>query len=601
MGKQTIQADTVAEAYLAVLADRGVDYLFGNAGTDFASIIEALSKAALEGGQAPIPVMVPHENLAVAMAHGYYMVSGRPRAVMFHVNVGTANGICGVMNAARENIPILFTSGRTPINETDVRGARSVYIHWGQEMFDQAGMLREMVKWDYELRGTEQLETVVDRAINIAMSEPRGPIYLSLPREVLAQVPTGSAASENGSAAGENGSAAGEFEYESPSRRQPAAPPAPDASAVARAAEWLAAAEKPVIVTASVGRDKAAVRALADLADRFALPVVSYRPRYLCLPTDHAMHLGYESAPFLADADAVLVLDCDVPWIPSLHNVNPGAKIIHAGVDPLFANYPVRGFTCDLAITGAARLVLTALDGALSEHEDGIAGRVSERRARINRIRDGQRAQWRQAREEASGVDPPGAAWIAHCLNQAKGADDIVVCETLLPLAQMDFTRPGTYFGTSPAGGLGWGLGAALGAKLAAPERRVFSVVGDGAYMFGGPTPAHYVSAAMELPVVTVIINNSMWGAVRKATLGLHPDGAAARINRAPLTYFEPTPDYEKIVGASGGYGETVENADDLPAALERAIRVVEEEKRQAVLNVTASYDDVQALADAKR
>ena len=587
MGRRTIQVDSVAEAYLTLLADRGVEYLFGNAGTDFASIIEALSKAALEGGQAPTPVTVPHENLAVAMAHGYYMVSGRPQAVMFHVNVGTANGICGVMNAARENVPILFTSGRTPLNETDVRGARSVFIHWGQEMFDQAGMLREMVKWDYELRGAEQLETVVDRAINIAMSEPRGPIYLSLPREVLAAVP--------------NGPAAGEFGYESPSRRQPAAPPAPEASAVARAAEWLAAAEKPLIVTSSVGRDEAAVRALADLADRFALPVVSYRPRYLCLPTDHPMHVGYESRPFLADADAVLVLDCDVPWIPSLHNVNPGAKIIHAGVDPLFANYPVRGFTCDLAITGAARLVLTALDGALSGHEDGIAGRVAERRARIADIREGQRAQWRQAREEAGGVDPPGAAWIAHCLNQAKGKDDIVVSETLLPLAHMDFTEPGTYFGTSPAGGLGWGLGAALGAKLAAPERRVFSVVGDGAYMFGGPTPAHYVSAAMDLPVVTVIINNSMWGAVRKATLGLHPDGAAARINRAPLTYFEPTPDYEKIVGASGGYGEKVENAGDLPAALERAIRVVEEEKRQAVLNVVASYDDSQALADAKR
>ena len=595
MGQRKIQVDSVAEAYLTLLADRGVDYLFGNAGTDFAAIIEALSKAALEGGQAPTPVTVPHENLAVAMAHGYYMVSGRPQAVMFHVNVGTANGICGVMNAARENVPILFTSGRTPLNETDVRGARSVFIHWSQEMFDQAGMLREMVKWDYELRGPEQLETVVDRALNIAMSEPRGPIYLSLPREVLAEVPGGAKAADN------DGPKAGEFSYESPSRRQPAAPPAPDAAAVAQAAEWLAAAEKPVIVTASVGRDEAAVRALADLAERFALPVVSYRPRYVCLPTDHPMHLGYESQPFLADADAVLVLDCDVPWIPSLHKVNPDAKIIHAGVDPLFASYPVRGFTCDLAITGAARLVLSALDGALSGLEDGIAGRVAERRARIAEIREGQRGQWRQTRESASGANPPGAAWIAHCLNQAKGKDDIVVCETQLPLTQMDFTEPGCYFGTSPAGGLGWGLGAALGAKLAAPERRVFSVVGDGAYMFGGPTPAHYVSAAMELPLVTVIINNSMWGAVRKATLGLHPDGAAARINRAPLTYFEPTPDYEKIVEASGGYGEKVETAGDFPAALERAIRVVEEEKRQAVLNVVASYDDSQALAEAKR
>ena len=189
MGQRTTKSESVGEAYLALLADRGIDYLFGNSGTDFPSIIEALAKAAGDKTKAPIPVTVPHENLAVAMAHGYYAITGRPQAVMFHVNVGTANGITGVLNAARDNVPILFTAGRTPINETGVQGARSVFIHWGQEMFDQAGMLREAVKWDYELRTPQQLETVVDRALSLAMTEPRGPVYLSLPREVLAEVP----------------------------------------------------------------------------------------------------------------------------------------------------------------------------------------------------------------------------------------------------------------------------------------------------------------------------------------------------------------------------------------------------------------------------
>ena len=143
MTQQTIQADTGAEAYLAVLADRGVDYLFGNAGTDFASVIEALSKAQLGEAKAPTPVTVPHENVAVAMAHGYYLITGRPQAVMLHVSVGTANGICGVLNAARDRVPLLFSAGRTPINEQGKLGARSIYIHWAQEMFDQAGMVRE--------------------------------------------------------------------------------------------------------------------------------------------------------------------------------------------------------------------------------------------------------------------------------------------------------------------------------------------------------------------------------------------------------------------------------------------------------------------------
>ena len=177
---------TAAEAYLVLLKARGIDWLLANAGTDFAPIIEALSRGAQAGLAMPEPVVVPHENAAVGMAHGYYLVTGRPQAVMVHVNVGTANALMGLLNAARDNVPIFFTSGRTPITDADRVGARDLPIHWGQEMRDQAGMLREYVKWDYELRYGEQVELIVDRALAIAMTEPRGPVYLSLPREALA-------------------------------------------------------------------------------------------------------------------------------------------------------------------------------------------------------------------------------------------------------------------------------------------------------------------------------------------------------------------------------------------------------------------------------
>jgi acetolactate synthase-1/2/3 large subunit len=346
MPKKTIQPETVAEAYLTLLKDRGVDYLFGNAGTDFASIIEALSKSVAEGTSAPTAITVPHENLGVAMAHGYYLATGRPQAVMVHVNVGTANGICGVMNAARENVPILFTSGRTPLTEEGVRGGRSIFIHWGQEMFDQAGTVREMVKWDYELRNADQLESVVDRAISLAMTEPRGPAYLQLPREVLAADP-------------------GAFTYDSPTRRPAARPPAADPNAIDQAAEWIAAAQNAVIITASYGQDGSTVGALSTLTERFALPVIAYRPRYMCLPTDHPMHMGYEPAGAIKEADVIVVLDCDVPWIPNLHKTNPDAKIVHIGVDPLFRKYPVRGFRGDLTIAGSSLTAIIALTDAL--------------------------------------------------------------------------------------------------------------------------------------------------------------------------------------------------------------------------------------------
>src|SRR5262249_1309462 len=181
-----LETRTVGAAYLAQLAERGVEYLFGNAGTDFAPLIEAFAQAAQTGGAAPRPMLATHENLAVSMAHGYAMVSRRIPAVMVHVSVGTANTVCAAMNAARENVAILLTAGRSPLTETRRPGAGEGYIHWGEEMEDQAGMLGEIVKWDYELRNGEQLATVVDRALAIAASEPRGPVYLTLPREVIA-------------------------------------------------------------------------------------------------------------------------------------------------------------------------------------------------------------------------------------------------------------------------------------------------------------------------------------------------------------------------------------------------------------------------------
>src|SRR5437763_16130878 len=130
-------AGNVAAAYLALLAHRGVDYLFGNAGTDFAPLIEAYAQAAQTAAAVPRPMLATHENVAVSMAHGYAMVSRRIPAVMVHVSVGTANMICGAMNAAREKVAILLTAGRSPLTETGLLGARDGYIPWAQETYDQ--------------------------------------------------------------------------------------------------------------------------------------------------------------------------------------------------------------------------------------------------------------------------------------------------------------------------------------------------------------------------------------------------------------------------------------------------------------------------------
>ena len=191
---------------------------------------------------------------------------------MLHVNVGTANAINNIINLNRDNIPLILAAGRTPITEKGSFGSRNRPIHWGQEMFDQAGMLREAVKWDYEMRSPEQIVDLVSRAYEVMMSSPRGPVYLSLPREPLAaslQEPLGP----------------------QKVRSVPAAPH-PDPRLIATLADWIAAAEKPLIVTTASGTD--AWRRSARIAETYAIPVVAQRQRLVCLPSSHPMHMGYD-------------------------------------------------------------------------------------------------------------------------------------------------------------------------------------------------------------------------------------------------------------------------------------------------------------------
>ena len=558
-------AGNVAAAYLALLADRGVDYLFGNAGTDFAPLIEAYAQAAQTGTAVPRPILATHENLAVAMAHGYGMVSRRIPAVMVHVSVGTANMVCAALNAARENVAILLTAGRSPLTETGLLGSRDGYMHWAQEMFDQAGIIREIVKLDYELRNAEQLTTVVDRALAIAATEPRGPVYLSLPREVIAAPLSG-------------------LEHPSPSRLSAAAPAAPDATAIAAAARMLGEAMRPLIVTANAGRDAAAFEALTQFAERFAIPVVQHRPRYLSLPSSHPMNLGFDPARLVQEADAILVLESDVPWIPSRVAPRADCKVIQCGLDPLFARYPIRGFPCDLAITGSGLATLSALTAVLEDSVD--AESIARRRRWVKDEREMLTAARKAALDAAARKTPPDPAWVSHCIDRAKDPHCIVINEYTLFLEHCGFEFADLYFGSSSASGLGWGGGAALGAKLARPDRPVIAVLGDGAYMFCNPAAVHHASALHELPVLFVVMNNAIWGAVQRSTLAMYPDGLASRSNAPTFVGLGKLPAFEKICEAAGGYGERVDDPSALPGALQRAMSAVKDEGRQALLNV---------------
>jgi len=569
----TLQTTSVAETFLSLLASRGVDYFFANAGTDFAPLIEALARA--QAGKSktkhPKPLLVPHENVAVAMAHGYFMATGRVQAVMVHVGLGTANAINGLYNAARQNVPILFAAGRTPILEGGVAGSRNNYINWAQELFDQAAMVRELMKWDYELRHPLQLETVVDRAIALATSEPQGPVYLTLPREVLAATSDIPPSHERTSICA-------------------ATPPQADRAAVGQLAGWIRDARSPLIITSSAGRNRRAAEALGVLAQRWALPVVQYRPRYLCLPVSHDMHCGFDAAPLLPNADLVLVLESDVPWIPDEAAPNEGCKVVHVGIDPLYGRYPIRGFRADMSITGEAAGVIAQLDLALQEGGAEFETRVVARRKTVAEFRAARGLPGLKLTKAPAAMS---SKWVSRCIDDVCDEDTVLLNEYPLVLEELLEIKPANYFSHSPAGGLGWAMGAALGFKLAEPDKTVIAAVGDGTYMFGNPTPAHFVSRAAGLPVLYVIFNNRRWGSVHRSTMSLYPRGDAEQSEQPPLTCLEPAPDYEKVVEASGGYGECVKDPADLPTALQRALHAIRVEKRQALLNVQTEINYV--------
>ncbi|MBM86374.1 MAG: hypothetical protein CMM47_10180 [Rhodospirillaceae bacterium] len=571
---------TVSDAILIRLREAGVRYLFANAGTDFASIVESM--ASHESNAMVKPVLVPHESVAVAMAHGYTMVTGEPQAVMVHVSVGTANALCAVMNASRLEIPMIFMAGRTPITEerTAMEGARTVYVHWAQEMYDQGAMVREMVKWDYELRAPDEVDKVIDRALNLAQSMPKGPAYLSLPREVLAAPALRSSNS---------------------TLRVAPAPAHPDPVAISEAANILLAAENPLIITADTGREPEAMEYLATLADRFALPVIPAYPRYLNLSSDHPMLLDYAVGPHIQAADAVLVIDSDVPWIPAKDGVPVNAKVIHMGTDPLYGSYPMRGYPCDIAIAAPSSISLPALSTAMERSSAGHEMAIAERRTRIEGGREAVRTRWRRMEEDMETVTPIKPAWLSHCVGDLMDENSILINEMGVALPHVSLSTPGSFFASSPVSGLGWGLGAALGAKLASPEKLVIAAIGDGSYYFGNPTAVHYCSRAYSLPVLNIILDNSSWGAVRRAVFDMYPDGRAVRSNNMPLTTLEPMVAFDKACEAAGGYGERVDDPAELPKALERAKRAVMVDKRQALLHVVLASADGWQPTDLKK
>ncbi len=387
----TVQVETVGQAYLEVLRARGIKYFFGNSGTDFGPVIDALARFGAEKKIHPMPITVPHEFVAVSMAQGYAMITGEPQVVMVHVIVGTGNASAAVMNASRLNVPMIFSAGRTPLTEEGFGGSRSNFIHWGQESFDQGGLLREFTRWDYELRNGDQVETVVDRALEMALGTPQGPVYLTLPREVLAQKMDSITIH--------------------PNRKAQAEPLQPSPASIKRTAEILRGAVNPLIITGRLGSDPTAVSAMVSFAEALVAPVVTPASPFVSIPNTHDFHLGVSSAPYIKDADVIVVVESDVPWYPHQAKPPESGKVIQIARDPNYGDIPIRNFPKDISIGGDPKLALELLAQELTSgprNEKLLAERAGKIRAKHKQYREG--LQQRAEHGEQPKADQPCVA-----------------------------------------------------------------------------------------------------------------------------------------------------------------------------------------------
>jgi acetolactate synthase I/II/III large subunit len=539
-------ANTVAAELLDILAAEGVTDLYLNPGTDTAPILDSLAARRHAGFEAPRPVLCLHEHVALSAAIGQFMVTRQTGAVMVHVDVGTLNLGGAIHNVQRNNVGVVVFAGRTPHALTNaVPGHRDTPIHWLQDQPDQAVTMRAYGKWALDVPRARDLAPTIRRAFQVADSVPNGLAYVMLPRETLMEP-----------AAGGNNE-----------RLARPRPPAPDRDALTRVAAGMAAAERPLIIAQRVGRHPPSAAVLADLAHWLGSPVIDIR-NYVNISCDHELNAGGDQPSLVEDADAILVLDTEVPWVPSRVRPAAGAKVFQIDIDCLKSTMPTWAFPIDIAVTADTKIALAMLldmvkwllPGPCALWPAGARALTERRRSIIETANSGR----------ASDTADATCAAINSALPQSCIVLEEAVTNRGAVLRQVP-RAPGHYFQVG-ASSLGWAVGAALGVKRACPDQAVVVFTGDGAFHFSVPTAALWSAKRATAGFVVVILNNQRYAGSQAPVERLFPNGVAARTRDFLEADLSPPIDYVALARACGGNGETVTRAADGASAMERAL-----------------------------
>jgi len=540
------------EHLVDILEDLGCEYFFATPGTEFAPIIERFHE---KGDTCKLkPITSPDEYLSVNMAYGAYLATGLPQPVMVHTSIGAANAVAGLMNAHRMRIPMIFIAGRTPVGEYGKTGSRDLFIHWAQESYDQGATVREYVKWDYELRDSAMLKDVCNRAWSIAMEEPRGPVYLILPRELLLE------------------------EIQTIEAHADAIVPtlmSPEKNAIQQLAELVSHAKSPLILSKTIGETKQGFDALATLCEQFSIPAIFTDAHYCNMSFDHPMNYGCSSEGILEHCDLIINLDMDVPWIPGKTQLKPDCQIVHIGVDPLFKDIPMRSFPGTLLIKSNPVLALQLLQ----EH----LGKI--------KLNTGDWIKKLESLCTSSNKSPHNSKSltkhdVAHAIAEIWKDNIVLINELSLPVDSIPMKTFGSYYRTGSASGLGWAGGCALGLGLVhRKDKIIINVVGDGAYYFSNPLAFHWVAYANELPILTIILNNVGMPSIKNNMSSLFKNPDLASEVSLPLLDLSPDIHFEEIAGSFNAIGLKASTVSEFKKVLDIALHEVITNSKQVIIN----------------
>ncbi|KAJ5196274.1 hypothetical protein N7449_006753 [Penicillium cf. viridicatum] len=564
---------SAAENFFEALSEAGIAHCFVNLGSDHPAMLEAMIKAKQENKtNFPNIITCPSELVALSAALGYAQATGVPQCVIVHVDCGTLAMGQSIHNASVSRVPVLCFAGLSPFTQNgEMLGSRTEFIHWLQDVPDQAAIVRQYCRYTGEIKTGRNIKQMVSRALQFATSDPKGPAYLMAAREVL-----------------EERVGKESLDGEILSSITPSALPEQEVELIAKS---LMGAKRPLVITSYLGRNLRAPALLAELCDKLPITVVEMVGSDVSLRSDHEAYRGVTvtTHPEVLEADVILILDCDVPWIPTAGKPRAGkdtqeamfdhvltgttgTKIFHLDVDPLKQQMPLFSINATRKLKVGCGIALKQINAFLDKQNINRAKYTLEFEERSKNYKT-----WRETLQTFESPLSDGVVsvpYLASRLRDSLPQDTIYVLEAVTNaghlIHHLNLTKRRRWSGV--------GGGAALGVKLGKPGSFICAIVGDGVYLFSQMESVYWIARRYDIPFLLIVLNNGGWNAPKVSALLVHKDGLSSKSNRRDLNIsFDPSPDYPGIAAAAGkAWGKTVTTQSELDPAIKEATDVVQ-------------------------